>query len=197
LNKNCFVAERWSKIDDIWQGKWAWRRQPSGRALTDLSSLNLLITGLVLDSAIEDKWTWTLEDSGKFSVRSLCKAIHSNLFVSEANSPSFWNSWVPRKVNICTGRVSLNRLPTKMNLLQRGVQLSSTLCTLCGLVDEDMEHCLLSCPRVKSLWVKIWNWWGSPSLSLSDILMGSFGFIKDKGAIRAFHGVCLTALWHI
>ncbi|GKE24209.1 hypothetical protein Tco_1435721, partial [Tanacetum coccineum] len=98
LNKNCFVAERWSKIDDTWQGNWAWRRQPSGRALTDLSSLNLLITGLVLDSAIEDKWTWALEDSGKFSVTPLCKAIHSNFFVSEANTPSFrWNSWVPRK----------------------------------------------------------------------------------------------------
>nr|GEX30681.1 hypothetical protein [Tanacetum cinerariifolium] len=77
------------------------RRQPSGRALTDLSSLNLLITGLVLDSAIEDKWTWALEDSGKFSVRSWCKAIHSNFFVSEANTPSFrWNSWVPWKENI-------------------------------------------------------------------------------------------------
>ncbi|GJU54017.1 putative RNA-directed DNA polymerase [Tanacetum coccineum] len=33
--------------------------------------------------------------------------------------------------------------------------------------------------------------------SLSDILMGSFGFIKDEWASRAFHGVCLTALWHI
>nr|GEW69545.1 RNA-directed DNA polymerase, eukaryota, reverse transcriptase zinc-binding domain protein [Tanacetum cinerariifolium] len=64
LNKNCHVAERWSKIDDIWQGEWAWRRQPFGRALTDLSSLNLLITGLVLDYAIEHKWTWALEDSG-------------------------------------------------------------------------------------------------------------------------------------
>nr|GEV80063.1 RNA-directed DNA polymerase, eukaryota, reverse transcriptase zinc-binding domain protein [Tanacetum cinerariifolium] len=91
-------SKRWSKIDDVWQGKWAWRRQPSGRTLTDLSSLNLLITGLVLDSAIEDKWTWALEDSGKFSVRSLCKGIQSNLFVSHANSPSFrWNSLVPRK----------------------------------------------------------------------------------------------------
>nr|GEZ15833.1 RNA-directed DNA polymerase, eukaryota, reverse transcriptase zinc-binding domain protein [Tanacetum cinerariifolium] len=55
LNKKCFVAERWSKIDDIWQGNWAWRRQPSGRALTDLSSLNFLIIGLVLDAATEDK----------------------------------------------------------------------------------------------------------------------------------------------
>ncbi|GKB05904.1 RNA-directed DNA polymerase, eukaryota, reverse transcriptase zinc-binding domain protein [Tanacetum coccineum] len=39
LNKNCSVAERWSKIDDIWQGNWAWRREPSGRALTDLTPL--------------------------------------------------------------------------------------------------------------------------------------------------------------
>ncbi|GJS76032.1 hypothetical protein Tco_0725913, partial [Tanacetum coccineum] len=30
--------------------------------LGELSSLNFLITVLVLDSAIEDKWTWALED---------------------------------------------------------------------------------------------------------------------------------------
>ncbi|GKB93865.1 hypothetical protein Tco_0980002 [Tanacetum coccineum] len=73
---------------------------------------------------------------------SLCKAIHSNFFVSEANIPSFrWNPWVPQK-----------------------------------------------------------SWWGSTSLfnlSLSDILIGSFGFLKDKWASRAFHGVCLATLWHI
>ncbi|GJY70244.1 hypothetical protein Tco_0473947 [Tanacetum coccineum] len=124
LNKK-IVAERWSKIDDVWQGNWAWRRQPSGGALADLSSLNIIITGLVLDSTTEDKWTWALEDSG-------------------------------------------------------------------GTLD-----CL---GRVWSLWVKIWSWWGSLSLfnpSLSDILMGSFGFLKDEGASRAFHRVCLTTLWHI
>ncbi|GJX76012.1 hypothetical protein Tco_0322823 [Tanacetum coccineum] len=32
--------------------------------LGEISSLNFLITVLVLDSAIEDKWTWALEDLG-------------------------------------------------------------------------------------------------------------------------------------
>ncbi|PWA78063.1 RNA-directed DNA polymerase, eukaryota, Reverse transcriptase zinc-binding domain protein [Artemisia annua] len=186
-------------MTDVWN--WNWRRHPTGRALGDLSSLNFLINGLVLDSSNDDKWTWALEDSGQFSVKSLCKAIHNKLFVREAESPSFrWNSWVPRKVNICAWRVALNRLPTSDNLMQRGVQLSSSLCAFCGLVDENRDHCLLSCPRVKSLWVKIWSWWGSPALfnpSLPDILMGSFEFLKDKWVSRAFHGVCLTTLWHI
>ncbi|GKC00637.1 hypothetical protein Tco_0986773 [Tanacetum coccineum] len=57
--------------------------------LGELSSLNFLITMLVLDSAIEDKWTWALEDLGKFFVRSFCKAIHSNFFFSEANTCPF------------------------------------------------------------------------------------------------------------
>nr|GEV99816.1 retrotransposon protein, putative, Ty1-copia subclass [Tanacetum cinerariifolium] len=87
LNKDCFIADRCSKIDDIWQRNWAWRRLLTGRALSDLSSLNVLIFGLVLDCATKDKWTWSLENSGKFSVRSLCKAIHNKLFVSEGDSP--------------------------------------------------------------------------------------------------------------
>lgn len=66
MYKNCIVAERWSRIDGIWQGNWAWRRHPTSRALSDLSSLNFLINGLVLDTSAEDKWTWALEDSGIF-----------------------------------------------------------------------------------------------------------------------------------
>ncbi|GJU36754.1 retrovirus-related pol polyprotein from transposon TNT 1-94 [Tanacetum coccineum] len=38
-NINYFVVERWGLINGVWQGIWAWRRHPSGRALDDLSSL--------------------------------------------------------------------------------------------------------------------------------------------------------------
>ncbi|GKE03667.1 RNA-directed DNA polymerase, eukaryota, reverse transcriptase zinc-binding domain protein [Tanacetum coccineum] len=44
------------------------------------------------------------------------------MLVSYVDSPKFvWNSWVPRKVNVCAWRVALDRLPTRENLSRRGL----------------------------------------------------------------------------
>ena len=63
-NINCLVAERWDLINGVWQGTWAWRRQPTGRALDELTSLFNHISGLVLDISREDNWSWLLNQSG-------------------------------------------------------------------------------------------------------------------------------------
>ncbi|GJU70133.1 hypothetical protein Tco_1256392 [Tanacetum coccineum] len=41
-----------------------------------------------------------------------------------------WNSWIPRKINICVWRAACDRLPTRINLLRRGVPLPSSSCTI-------------------------------------------------------------------
>ncbi|GJY33571.1 reverse transcriptase domain, reverse transcriptase zinc-binding domain protein [Tanacetum coccineum] len=98
MNTNCLVADRSSLLDGVWKGIWAWSRQPRGRTLDDLSALSYLINGVVLDRSHEVNWSWSLDESGSFSVRSLCKFIQSKLFVIETECPSFkWNSWVPER----------------------------------------------------------------------------------------------------
>ncbi|GJU75610.1 hypothetical protein Tco_1386829 [Tanacetum coccineum] len=48
--------DRWVLEEDGWQGKWAWTRQPSGRAVGDLTKLVSDLNGLTLDESQEDKW---------------------------------------------------------------------------------------------------------------------------------------------
>ena len=93
-SKNCFVADRWVLEDGIWHAKWDWRRPPRGRAFGDLESLVSLINGLVLDSHHDDKWVWSLDESGVFSVKSLTRAVQDILFSNNDPEPLFsWNSW--------------------------------------------------------------------------------------------------------
>ncbi|GKA81884.1 RNA-directed DNA polymerase, eukaryota, reverse transcriptase zinc-binding domain protein [Tanacetum coccineum] len=199
--KGCYVLERWVIEDGVWQGKWAWRRQPSGRAEGDLSLLLSLINLTVLDSTQDDKWIWTLNDSSTFLVSSLCQVIQKQMFVNNDVLPPFmWNSWVPRKVNVCTWRLALDRLPTRNNLVRRGVFVSSQSCLFCGMDDESWEHCFLSCPIIKIIWLKMWSWWRCPSLfnpSLSQILKGNTGFSTNKEMAKLFHAVCMTFMWTI
>ncbi|PWA80185.1 RNA-directed DNA polymerase, eukaryota, Reverse transcriptase zinc-binding domain protein [Artemisia annua] len=199
--KTCSVADRWVSENGVWLGKWSWRRQPSGRATDELSCLSSLISGFVLNFTRDDSWTWSLEASGDFTVRSLSNIIQKRLLAIEDSSLSFrWNSWVPRKINVCAWRVSLNRLPTKDNLMRRGIALSSSVCLFCGKDEESRDHCFLLCPIIKIIWKKVWSWWRSPpsfSPSLDDILKGDFEFLENKLVSKLFHAVCLSLVWHI
>ncbi|GKC32595.1 reverse transcriptase domain, reverse transcriptase zinc-binding domain protein [Tanacetum coccineum] len=103
---------------------------PRGRALDDLDDMVLLISNLSL-SDIEDKWSWSRDASGSFKVK------------------------IPRKVNICVWRASINRLATRTNLAMRGIDIPSTLFPLCESAEESIEHCLISCSRVLPIWRKV------------------------------------------
>ncbi|PWA57662.1 RNA-directed DNA polymerase, eukaryota, Reverse transcriptase zinc-binding domain protein [Artemisia annua] len=197
--KNCLVADRWVLEEGEWQGKWAWTRQPSGRADGDLTKLVTELNGLTLDESQDDRWEWNLTASRKFTVASLCRAIHSRLNANDVSAPPFnWNSWVPRKVNVCAWRVALDRLPTMLNVCQRGINIPTSVCLFCGLYDEYRDHCLFLCPKVKVVWLKFWRWWKvCARFSLSDILKGNFNFTKDKWTTKLFHVVCLSLIWYV
>nr|GEV35802.1 RNA-directed DNA polymerase, eukaryota, reverse transcriptase zinc-binding domain protein [Tanacetum cinerariifolium] len=74
----------------------------------------------------------------------------------------------------------------------------SLLC--CGDHTESTNHCFFSCPKIKILWLKIWNWWKAPGSfnpSLEDILKRITDFSKDKRVSKTFHAVCMIVIWHV
>ncbi|PWA93899.1 RNA-directed DNA polymerase, eukaryota, Reverse transcriptase zinc-binding domain protein [Artemisia annua] len=107
----------------------AWTRQPSGRANGDITKLVTDLNGLTLNKAQDDRWEWALTSSHKFLVTSLCRAIHLRVNLNDVfASPFTWNSWVPCKVNVCAWRVALDRLPTRFNSCQCGINLPTSHC---------------------------------------------------------------------
>ncbi|GJR42997.1 RNA-directed DNA polymerase, eukaryota, reverse transcriptase zinc-binding domain protein [Tanacetum coccineum] len=150
---------------------------PRGRAIDELSSLISLIGNLSLDSNGIDKWMWTGDVSGKFKI--------------------------PRKVNICVWRSSLNRLPTCGNLVRRGVNISSNLYPLCVNTIEEIEHSIINCPRAIAVWRKVWSWWclspplSFPSFTIDDIALN---MIRTPGCAhlnKVLHGVVSVTIWVI
>ncbi|GKB39211.1 RNA-directed DNA polymerase, eukaryota, reverse transcriptase zinc-binding domain protein [Tanacetum coccineum] len=158
-HQDCKVNERWCLVDGVWGGNWEWRLPPRGRALNDLNSLRNVIGNLALSPNCSDKWSWGCDDLGRFNVKSISCIIQNNL-LSDCilGDHHTWNSWIPCKVNICVWRASLNRLATRSNLSNRGVPLASSLCPFCESEVEDLDHCLINCPKVLPVWRKIWSW---------------------------------------
>ncbi|PWA99646.1 RNA-directed DNA polymerase [Artemisia annua] len=72
-----------------------------------------------------DSWRWTL-NSASFSVASVRYLIDSKLLDTDANA-TCWIRYIPMKVNIFIWRLMLNKLPSRVNLDRRGIDVGSIL----------------------------------------------------------------------
>ena len=94
----------------------------------DLSSL---VTSTSM-SLLKDRWCWSLNSSGEFSSVASVIFLIDKLSLSVFDRFSLWNNLVPIKVYVMVWRLSLNRLPVRNNLVNRGVEIDSLLCLICG-----------------------------------------------------------------
>ncbi|XP_071718352.1 uncharacterized protein [Rutidosis leptorrhynchoides] len=62
-----------------------------------------------------------------------------------------------------------NRIPVKVELDKRGIDLGSLRCSLCDNDLESVEHIFLHCPIAKEIWDRIFRWWNLSSPVLSNI----------------------------
>ncbi|GKD92503.1 RNA-directed DNA polymerase, eukaryota, reverse transcriptase zinc-binding domain protein, partial [Tanacetum coccineum] len=177
---------------------------PRGRANDDLSSLVSLIGNLSLSEEGLDKWIWSKDPSGRFKVSSLSKSIQILSLSNHALGDHFrWNSWIPRKVNVCIWRASIDRLATRPNLLLRGVDISSTACPFCDCNVEDIKHCLIKCPKVLPVWKKVWCWWNLespisfPSFSIADIALRKIKVNGCSKIAKVVQGIFYIVIWAI
>nr|GEZ08412.1 RNA-directed DNA polymerase, eukaryota, reverse transcriptase zinc-binding domain protein [Tanacetum cinerariifolium] len=114
-----------------------------------------------------------------------------------------WNSWSPHKVNICVWRALIDRLPTRANLLSRGVNIGQGNCPFCDYSDETIEHYLLTCPKVVPIWRKLWSWWNLnqpvsfPSFSIKDVSLENLACLGCPNLNKVLHSVFQCSLWAI
>ncbi|GJY32757.1 RNA-directed DNA polymerase, eukaryota, reverse transcriptase zinc-binding domain protein [Tanacetum coccineum] len=76
--------------------EWSFRRKVrSGCEMQQLNSLKAKIEGVILNNS-SDRWTWSLEGSGEFSVSSLRKEIDS-VYLPQSGKKTRWIKQVPIK----------------------------------------------------------------------------------------------------
>nr|GEW70259.1 RNA-directed DNA polymerase, eukaryota, reverse transcriptase zinc-binding domain protein [Tanacetum cinerariifolium] len=76
---------------------------------------------------------WSLGEDGEFNVKELSRMIKENTLLSDiGGQETFWNKLVPKKVNIFMWRALKGRLPVRVELDKRGVDLDSVLCPSCS-----------------------------------------------------------------
>ncbi|GKA75683.1 RNA-directed DNA polymerase, eukaryota, partial [Tanacetum coccineum] len=150
---NALVFEYWCS-----QG-WniIWRREIRGGVeLSQHTQLMSCIQAIRINLD-QDVWQWKFDDEESFTVRSVRNSLDITRLLF-ASTVTRWCKILSIKVNVFVWRAMLNRLPTRINLDRRGIDMDSLLCPCCNTIVEDSNHVFYSCNVALELWNKIAVW---------------------------------------
>ncbi|GJT61995.1 RNA-directed DNA polymerase, eukaryota, reverse transcriptase zinc-binding domain protein [Tanacetum coccineum] len=193
-NKDCTVAV---KMNDPFVSSLR-RDVRGGVEFTQLSQLLVLLDTVVL-SNMDDRWVWDLNGEGSFHVKDARILLDDN-FLPKAVSPTRWVKSIPIKLNIFAWKVSLNRLPTRINLVRRGVSASPISCSICHAGLEDLDHLLFCCSMAIDVTRSICKWWNLVWVPFDSYLswLSWFNSIRmPSNSKMVLEGVFYTAWWSI
>ncbi|XP_022032694.1 uncharacterized protein LOC110933798 [Helianthus annuus] len=153
-NKWVSVSARLQVHNGIKMLQWDWRTVPSSPVeINELFGLMSDIYDYEWKGGI-DKWIWTGDSNGDFSV-SKAKTLMHQCQQPSSNNRMKWKGWVPLKCKIMVWQAMLNRMPTKVDLSKHGVTLPNDLCNLCDSEAETTNHLFIGCAFAADIWARV------------------------------------------
>nr|GEV52053.1 hypothetical protein [Tanacetum cinerariifolium] len=193
-NKQCTVAQRINSLD--WNS--VLRRSPRGGVeLNQFTTMLEAIRDINLSESI-DGWKWALDSKG-FTVSSARKFIVEQTLIGGFTSTR-WLRCIPIKVNVFMWRLSLNKLPSLVNMDRKGIDVASIFCLVCSEHAESVDHLFFTCEMARDIWVRLARWCQLVILDVPNITEW-FSWLDttqlSKKAMIILKGVVATMLWSI
>ncbi|GJZ08806.1 RNA-directed DNA polymerase, eukaryota [Tanacetum coccineum] len=177
----------------------SFRRNPRGGVEEEQLHHLVELVGSISLSPSNDRWAWLLGSSGEFSVHS-ARTFIDDILLPFVGDVTRWVKVVPIKVNILAWKVCLDKLPTRLNLSLRGIDIPSIICPNCGLAGESCSHLFYSCNLARTLWRKIARWWeiDIPDFSCYEEWIAWFKTTRfSKAQKEMLEGVFYVMWWMI
>ncbi|GJV10385.1 RNA-directed DNA polymerase, eukaryota, reverse transcriptase zinc-binding domain protein [Tanacetum coccineum] len=115
----------------------------------------------------EDTCTWSLGPNGTFTVKDARYRIDQNILPTLAHATT-WDKSIPRKVNVFMWRLSLDRLPHRLNLSSRGMDIPAISCPSCNANVESANHVFFECDIATDMWKLVFRWCDIPLFQASS-----------------------------
>jgi hypothetical protein len=138
-------------VNHEWIWNFHWRRNLFQWELDLVAQLEGLISGILI-LPIEDSWSCATGEEGEYTVKAGYSFLSSNFLPEMAISDnvsrvlkSQWLSMAPLKVIVFSWQLLLQRLPTRVNLSQRGV------------LGNVVNPCCVWCPEERETGAHIWD----------------------------------------
>ncbi|GJV29338.1 RNA-directed DNA polymerase, eukaryota, reverse transcriptase zinc-binding domain protein [Tanacetum coccineum] len=152
LDKDCLITDR------IINGQWHWNWSRTNIGVRNLAFFRDMLNeiGQLNIVASEDTCVWNLGPNGTFTVKDARNIIDQKTLPSLPSTS--WDKIIPRKVNIFMWRLSLDRLPHRLNLSLRGMDIPAISCSSCNANVESANHIFFECIIASDLWKLVYRW---------------------------------------
>ncbi|GJZ12470.1 RNA-directed DNA polymerase, eukaryota [Tanacetum coccineum] len=158
---------------------------------------NLVGTSILSNS--DDRWVCNLNGDGSFQVKNI-RCLLDEYFLPNDPVATRWVKFIPIKINVFAWRVYLDRLPTRLNLNRRNIQVLDQSCPVCKDAAEEVSHLFFSCPLAVDVHRLICRWWNltwSP-LSSYEEWLSWFKDIRLGSILKCMlEGIFYVSWWSI
>ncbi|GKV26106.1 hypothetical protein SLEP1_g35459 [Rubroshorea leprosula] len=199
--KNCY--EMGKELNGTWEWNLKWRRRLMEWEEESALELSNLIEKVKIQPGITDKWEWVHNRDGKYSSSSAYSLLsNTQQNPNEKLFRRIWNNNIPSKIAAFNWRVVLDKIPTKRNLLIRGIGsgMEDGKCSLCAEEEEDAAHLFLRCKVAKWIWKECTKWWGI-SLRLESDCWKSFehlhAWTNDNRLKKGWDCIWSAVIWSL
>ena len=196
-NRGVTVREMASRGRGVGGGAWEWRRHLLAWEEDSVMECSTLLSNVVLQDSILDRWRWLLDPVNGYSVKGTYQYLTMPDSAQETGLfDAAWLKQVPLKVSVFVWRLLRSRLSTKDNLIRRRVlHHEDTLCIGgCGY-PKTTYHLFFHCDTFGRLWHLVYQWINinfTPPEFVRDHIH-QFGYLA--GAPRFTHSF-LQVIWH-
>ncbi|MCH85912.1 kinesin-like protein [Trifolium medium] len=152
-----------------------------------LGECQILLLHRTLQDYTPDRWQWQPDLDTGYIVRGAYQLLTAQDTVTlDVVAGLIWHSEVPLKVSIFAWRLLRDRIPTKANLVSRGIlSQEAHYCVFgCGAF-ESAQHVFLSCSIFGSLWSLVSSWIGSSLVTAQTLSDHFVRFTSSAGGSRA------------
>ncbi|XP_071718136.1 uncharacterized protein [Rutidosis leptorrhynchoides] len=160
MSKDARVGDRVFKGVDGVGFNWNWSRPVSGRNLDELSLLQSMLQSIQFSNSVIDSWKWLWDGSGSFKSSEMSARIDEKILNNSfRDQETIRNKYVPKKIEVFAWRSSRKRIPTRVELDKKSIDLDSVRCPICDDDLETVDHAMVFCKNASEVWSKVFDWW--------------------------------------
>ncbi|GJY20232.1 RNA-directed DNA polymerase, eukaryota, reverse transcriptase zinc-binding domain protein, partial [Tanacetum coccineum] len=197
IRQSCGTRIRFWK--DIWVGE-----TPLFTRYNRLYHLDQDKDCLIIDRINNGQWSWNWSRTnlGVRNLAYLCDMLNetglTKISFPLLLMPTTWDKSIPRKVNVFMWRLSLDRLPHRLNLSSRGMDIPAISCPSCNANVESANHVFFECDIATDMWKLVFRWCDIPLFqasswdSFNDWII-SWHASKEKK--HRFYVITTSVLW--
>ncbi|XP_039688673.1 uncharacterized protein [Medicago truncatula] len=206
------LVARYGEVGERWLGSVSFCEQFP--RLFDLSENKSITVAGLLSLGVERggeawkwrrRWVWLPDPVEGYTVRGSYRLLTTkDVPLRDPATSLIWHNQVLLKVSLFAWRLLHDRLPTKVNLVQRRVlDTEASMCVSdCGM-SETAQHLFLTCDAFSSLWPLVRHWLGIIGVDTNVLLDHFFQFVNLTGGGKATRDflqliwlLCVWVLWN-